>query len=608
MSSSRERDYDVTLRPARRRSRDGGASALRLRRASARAWIGHRSSRRPARLAYLGLPRLELQRSVVKVSYLLNGGGQPWRAHGRYLAREGAQTPDRPGLGFDASTERIDLAGRLDAWQRAGDPRLWKLVVSPERGDRLDLRRHTRDLLAAMEGDLGRRLEWVAIEHHDTAHPHTHVALRGRDAEGRALRLTHAYVTRGIRDRSQELATRSLGLRGETDRLLARERAVRAQYFGVLDRALEAGADEDRRVLFDALTPERGAAREARLQMLRRLEILRDLGLAERLGKRTWRLSEHHRPALRLMQSLGDIQQSLARGDIVPEDLSAPLRLSHLAPGSELRGRLLRVATDPEGGRRYVALEGTDGFLHLVPVEGEIAFRASGRPPLGQVVTVRSLRHRRDQKASARLEIGSHGMLEALVAKGTTLSVLDLDAVRAVRMEGAAPEPVPVRGGFFARYREALRSRLEPLIERGLLVRTTAKEPHRTRQLAVALDAEERIEMAIRERERRPLSFAEAEKLGGKTLRAGVLETRQVYRGRVVAMAEDGVGQLHVVVDTGRHLTAIPASGRDFTPGREVRAEAVAVATDGSTKRRAALAWQLDELEQARKRGHERDR
>jgi hypothetical protein len=544
------------------------------------------------------------------VSYLRNRGGRQWRAHGRYLAREGAQAPDRPGLGFNTAGERIDLAGRLGAWQRACDPRLWKLVVSPERGDRLDLERHTRELLAAMEGDLGRPLEWVAIEHHDTAHPHVHVALRGRDADGRELRLTRAYVTRGIRERSQELATRSLGLRSEQDRALARERAVRARHFGVLDRALEARADARRRVTFDALTPERGAAREARLHALRRLEFLGEVGLAERLGKRTWQLSEHHRGVLRQVQRMGDLQRGLARSEVLPEDLDAPLRVTQLAPGIEMRGRLLRVERDAATGHQYVALEGTDGLLHVLPVAGELSLRGpAGRLARGQVVTVRLTPDEREEARGARFEILPHGSLEMLAAAPSPSTVLDLDAVRAVRTQGTLPEAVPARLGFLARYREALRSRIGLLVERGLLVRAAAPDAqNRTRQLAVSADAEERIEMAMKQRERRPPSFAEAEKLGGKALRTGVLEAGRTYRGRVLTMAEDDAGQLHVVLDTGRHLTAIPAPERDLTPGREMRARAAAAGAEGSSTRRGALAWQLEELEQTRRRGHHLDR
>jgi type IV secretory pathway VirD2 relaxase len=45
---------------------------------------------------------------------------------------------------------------------KTNDERLWKLIVSPEFGDRVDLKRLTRDLISQMETDLGTRLEWVA--------------------------------------------------------------------------------------------------------------------------------------------------------------------------------------------------------------------------------------------------------------------------------------------------------------------------------------------------------------------------------------------------------------------------------------------------------------
>ena len=69
-------------------------------------------------------------RAIVKCR---NDVGAHW-SHGRYLACEGAQEPERPGLGFDATGEGIDLADRLSGWQRAGDSRLWKLIVSRGQG------------------------------------------------------------------------------------------------------------------------------------------------------------------------------------------------------------------------------------------------------------------------------------------------------------------------------------------------------------------------------------------------------------------------------------------------------------------------------------------
>jgi type IV secretory pathway VirD2 relaxase len=50
------------------------------------------------------------------------------------------------------------------------------MIVSPEFGERIDLNRLTRDLMGKMEKDLDTRLEWVAVPHFNTEHPHVHVA------------------------------------------------------------------------------------------------------------------------------------------------------------------------------------------------------------------------------------------------------------------------------------------------------------------------------------------------------------------------------------------------------------------------------------------------
>lgn len=66
-------------------------------------------------------------------------------AHGRYIARESAgQGAD----GFDPNGDVTDIAPRPAQWQRAGDQRLFKIIISPENGHEIDLPRLTRDLMA----------------------------------------------------------------------------------------------------------------------------------------------------------------------------------------------------------------------------------------------------------------------------------------------------------------------------------------------------------------------------------------------------------------------------------------------------------------------------
>src|SRR5438552_748251 len=214
------------------------------------------------------------QRSTVKASYSRNGRSASWAAHGTYLAREGAQREGGKGRGFSGEREGIDLTATLRGWQRSGDARLWKFIVSPEHGERLDLKAHTRALVSHMERDLGTRLEWVAIDHYNTDNAHVHLLVRGRDARGRGLQIHPDYLRQGIRRRSQDLATQVLGYRSEREIVQARGQSIERLHFTDVDRALIRHGGTRGLVTIDGRLPRSPAAREFRRQELRRLQVV----------------------------------------------------------------------------------------------------------------------------------------------------------------------------------------------------------------------------------------------------------------------------------------------------------------------------------------------
>ena len=107
----------------------------------------------------------------------------------------------------------VETSGFLG--RSVADPHQFRLIVSAEAGADLDLTRFTRTFMGQVEADLGTRLEWVAVNHYDTDHPHTHILLRGTDADGQSLTIQRSYMTDGLRYRAQELATNELGPRRE---------------------------------------------------------------------------------------------------------------------------------------------------------------------------------------------------------------------------------------------------------------------------------------------------------------------------------------------------------------------------------------------------------
>jgi hypothetical protein len=62
----------------------------------------------------------------------------------------------------------------LDGVAGSCNPRLWKMIISPEFGKPTD-----RELRSMMEKDPGTRLEWVAVPHFNPEHIHVNLALGG---------------------------------------------------------------------------------------------------------------------------------------------------------------------------------------------------------------------------------------------------------------------------------------------------------------------------------------------------------------------------------------------------------------------------------------------
>jgi hypothetical protein len=141
-------------------------------------------------------------------------------------------------VGFSRENGGVDIAEELAKWQAARDQQFWKLIVSPEFGGEVDLPKLTRDLLKQMEKDLRTELEWIAVEHHNTEHPHVHIVMRGVSDGEETLRLSREYVKQGIRSIAADLCTRQLGYRTEIDAAMAERRDVTEMRFTSIDRRL----------------------------------------------------------------------------------------------------------------------------------------------------------------------------------------------------------------------------------------------------------------------------------------------------------------------------------------------------------------------------------
>src|SRR6201995_1426743 len=231
------------------------------------------------------------------------------RAHIGYLQRDGVTRDGVPGKLFDGAGDEAD--GRAFAERCKDDRHHFRFIVSPDDAGELEnLRTFTRELMDQASRDPGTRLDWVATDHWNPAHPHIHILVRGRADDGKILVISRDYISTGFRARAGDLVTRELGPRSELETRQGLEAEIVAERWTRIDRVLarEAGAADG---VID-LRRNRDAAPDP-LQEIRisRMRTLERLGLAEPAGAARWVLSPDAEQRLRELGERGDIIKRL---------------------------------------------------------------------------------------------------------------------------------------------------------------------------------------------------------------------------------------------------------------------------------------------------------
>jgi type IV secretory pathway VirD2 relaxase len=307
--------------------------------------------------------RVIVKASIVK---LAGKGASAAAAHLRYLQRDGTTREGERGTLYGRDADAMD--SKAFGERGAGDRHQFRFIVSPEDGDQYDdLKPLARRLMDRMEEDLGTKLDWVAVDHFNTGHPHTHIVVRGKDDRGADLVIARDYMTTGIRERAAELVDLDLGPRTHREIAQTLRVEVEQERLTSTDRALLKGADADRVVATNG--------RDAFDQTLRagRLAKLSRLGLAEPLGAGRFRLAPDLAETLRTLGERGDIirtmQREFSRAAIARAQADHAIYDPAAPDARPLVGRMLaRGLADEHDDRHYVIVDGVDGRSHYVAI------------------------------------------------------------------------------------------------------------------------------------------------------------------------------------------------------------------------------------------------
>jgi type IV secretory pathway VirD2 relaxase len=396
------------------------------------------------------------QRCAVRITYTKNKVAGQWRAHGRYIARESAAHEEAPG--FSAQSTSTEPSAILDKWQKQGDARIWKFIVSPEFGDRVDLQRLTRDLMKNMERDLGSHLEWVAVNHFNTDHPHTHVALRGIRDDGSTLDLPRDYVKSGIRRTAEDLCTRQLGYRTRLDAREAESRQVEQCRVTSLDKIIERSNPAPGQNSTFSFAPSLSMKLDQRDLVGARLITLQKMGLASGTQSGEWEIRADFVTVLKAMQELADRQKTLSAHRSLISDERLPVVVTEPGSITRLDGRVLGHGEDETGknfGRHFMLLEGTDAQIHLIYYTPELE-EARSRGQLGTNSFIKL--RKRFEHGRRTLELTNLGDADELLKKEDVLRHLRVNATSATT----------TWAGWLGRYQARVRAAVERTVPKSV--------------------------------------------------------------------------------------------------------------------------------------------
>ncbi|MCW0199882.1 relaxase/mobilization nuclease RlxS [Sphingopyxis sp.] len=293
------------------------------------------------------------------------------RAHLSYIQRDGVTREGQPGELYSADRDTAD--GKAFLERSGGDRHQFRFIVSAEDGDQYpDLKPFVRRLMTQMEQDLETKLDWVAVDHFNTGHPHTHVVLRGKTDRGDDLIIAREYISHGFRERAIDIVNLDLGPRTDLEIEERLRSDVNAERLTAIDRRLIRDMDAARLVSASDQDPFQQSLRIGRLQKLARMN------LATHLGGEGWQLEPDLANTLRRIGERGDVIRTMQR-ELTARNLerAAADRVIYdptIAGAAPIVGRvIMRGLADEHHDRHYLLIDGIDGRTHYAEIgKGEV--------------------------------------------------------------------------------------------------------------------------------------------------------------------------------------------------------------------------------------------
>lgn len=200
------------------------------------------------------------QRVSFKMSY-----ANTIEAHRRYIKLY------MPQIGKDGVEIPREIFGTdLEEYQKHMTPFHLKMIISPE-SQKIDLKLLSEAFIRHLEKSTGYEFNWLGTIHTDTEHHHVHLAINGKDKNGKKVRFPKDMIKNTMREFLSNIATNMIGERTKEEIEESKQKLTQAKRWTVFDEHLKE-------------MPEKIFINNLNSSLIKRLQFLSSIKLAEKDG------------------------------------------------------------------------------------------------------------------------------------------------------------------------------------------------------------------------------------------------------------------------------------------------------------------------------------
>jgi type IV secretory pathway VirD2 relaxase len=179
----------------------------------------------------------------------------------QYLVREGT----------DKEGNRAELYGTdIEEYKKNMVDKNFRIFLSPQNTG-VDLTAITKSFVKRLELDTGYKVYWEAANHYNTAHPHAHLIINGRDKNGKDVEFSRDFVKSFMRENARNICTAMVGSRSMREIALEKEAELTANRKIAFDERIKERMNGTLSVDLDGI--------KDKSSYVKRLDHLRKIGL-----------------------------------------------------------------------------------------------------------------------------------------------------------------------------------------------------------------------------------------------------------------------------------------------------------------------------------------